>query len=102
MRHQPRYQGLGVYLRYRHDGSLFNLHRLESKTKVVDKIILEALFADDCALMAHKESDLQLITDKFAEASLLSGLTIRRKAPTTNPDSFLALTAPASADQGLT
>ena len=67
---------LGVYLRYRLDGSLFDLRRLNSKTKVVEKIILEALFADDCALMAHKESDLQIIADKFAETSRLFGLTI--------------------------
>ena len=34
------------------------------------------MFADDCALMAHKETDLQSIIDKFAEASRLFGLSI--------------------------
>ena len=67
---------LGVYLRYRLDGSLFDLRRLNAKTKVVEKMVLEALFADDCALMAHKETDLQFIVNKFAEASRLFGLTI--------------------------
>ena len=67
---------LGVYLRYRLDGSLFDLRRLNAKTKVVERMIMEALFADDCALMAHKETDLQLIANRFAEASRLFGLTI--------------------------
>ena len=66
----------GVYLRYWLDGSLFNLPRLTAKTETVKKTVLEALFADDCALMAHRESDLQIITNKFAEASRLFGLTI--------------------------
>jgi hypothetical protein len=42
----------------------------------VERKILEALFADDCALMAHTEPDLQCIVNKFAEASRLFGLTI--------------------------
>ena len=66
----------GVYLRRRLDGSLFDLRRQTAKTKTVEKTVLEALFADDCALMAHRESDLQIIVSKFAKASLLFGLTI--------------------------
>ncbi|KAL8619589.1 hypothetical protein ACOMHN_019645 [Nucella lapillus] len=58
------------------DGSLFYLRRLSAKTKTIEKLILEALFADDCALMAHTESPLQFIVNKFAEASRLFGLTI--------------------------
>ena len=66
----------GVYLRYQLDGSLFDLRRLTAKIKTVKKTVLEALFADDCAIMAHRESDLQIIVNKFAEASCLFGLTI--------------------------
>ena len=66
----------GVYQRYRLDGSLFDLGRLTAKTKTVKKTVLEALFADDCALMSHRESDLQIIVNKFAEASRLFGITI--------------------------
>ncbi|KAL6484915.1 hypothetical protein MHYP_G00069600 [Metynnis hypsauchen] len=66
----------GVYLRYRLDGSLFDLRRLNAKTKTIERLILEALFADDCALMAHTELAIQRIVDKFAEASRLFGLTI--------------------------
>ena len=66
----------GVYLRYRLDGSLFDLRRLNAKTKTLKRLLLEALFADDCALLAHKESDLQAIVNRFAEACRLFGLTI--------------------------
>ena len=54
-------------------GHSFDLHHLNAKTKMVERIILEALFADDCAFMVHKESDLQMITDIFAEAACLFG-----------------------------
>ena len=64
----------GVYLRYRLDGSLFDLCRLTAKTKTVKKTVLKALFADACALLAHRQSDLQIIINKFAEASRLFGL----------------------------
>ena len=65
-----------VYLRCRLDGSLFDIRRPTTKTKTVQKTVLETLFADDCAFMAHRESDLQIIFNKFAEASRLPGLTI--------------------------
>ncbi|KAL8577922.1 hypothetical protein ACOMHN_011918 [Nucella lapillus] len=58
------------------DGSLFDLCRLSAKTKTIETLILEALFADDCALVAHTESALQLIVNKFAEESRLFSLTI--------------------------
>ena len=66
----------GVYLRYRLDGSLFDLRRLTAKTKIVKKTVLEALFADDCALLAHRDFDLQVIVKEFAGVSRLFGLTI--------------------------
>lgn len=55
---------------------------------------LEALFADDCALMAHKKSELQLIVNKFAEASRLSGLIISLNKTEILVQSALASTAP--------
>lgn len=67
---------LGVYIKYRLDGSLFDLRRLSARTKTLEKLILEALFADDCALMAHRENHLQVIVDRFADAARLFGLTI--------------------------
>ena len=66
----------GVYLKYRLDGSLFDLRRLSAKTKTSLDLLQEALFADDCALVAHSESDLQSMLNRFAEASRLFGLQI--------------------------
>ncbi|KAL8592356.1 hypothetical protein ACOMHN_044292 [Nucella lapillus] len=60
-----------MYIRYRMDGSLFDLRCLSVKAETIEKWILEALFADDCALMAHTEPALQLIVNKFAEASAI-------------------------------
>ena len=36
----------------------------------------EALFADDCALVTHEDSDLQLMLDRFSESAKFFGLTI--------------------------
>ena len=58
----------GIYIKYRLNGSLFDLCRLRAKTKTVERLVTEALFADDCALMAHTEVDLQLIVSKVCES----------------------------------
>ncbi|KAL2077949.1 hypothetical protein ACEWY4_025634 [Coilia grayii] len=59
----------GVYIRYCHDGSLFNLRQLQARTKTMEQMIRELLFADDAALVAHTERTLQHITSCFAEAT---------------------------------
>ena len=83
----------GVYIRYRLDGSLFDLRPLAAKTKSLQSFLQEVLFADDCALVAHTESDLQLMQDRFSSASKLFGLTVsigktkvlHQPAPNTHP-----------------
>ena len=66
----------GVYIQFPTDGKLFNLRRLQAKTKVFEAILREFLFADDCALGAHSHEDMQYITDRFAAAYRRFGLTI--------------------------
>jgi len=56
----------GIYIRYRLDGSLFNLRRLQARTKIKEQLIMELLFADDAALVAHTETSLQRLTTCFA------------------------------------
>ena len=74
-----RNRNVGMDFRYRTDGRLFNLRRLKAKTKVKSDSILELLFADDCALNAGSEAQLQLSADKFSSACSNFGLTISTK-----------------------
>lgn len=47
---------VGIYIQYRSDGFVFDLRRLSAKTKILEKLILEALFADYCALTAPRRT----------------------------------------------
>lgn len=69
----------GIGIRYRYDGSLFNLRRLLAKTKDSTHTINDLLFADDCALNATSEADMQHSVDKFSDARNNFGLTISTK-----------------------
>jgi hypothetical protein len=44
---------IGIGLRYRFNGNLFNLKRLQAKTKVKKETVCDLLYADDCAFKAH-------------------------------------------------
>ena len=70
------WRGGGVYIRYRLDSSLFDLRRFTGKSSSLQTLLQEVLFADDCALVARAEQDLQRMLDRFSEASKLFGLTI--------------------------
>lgn len=70
---------IGLTVKYRTDGQLFNLRRLQAKTKVHSVNIRDFLFADDCALNAGTEEDMQLSVDKFSTACNNFGLTISTK-----------------------
>ena len=66
----------GIYVRFRSDGSIFDLQGLSAKTKTPNSPIQEALFADDCVLMAHKPGYLQAMLNRFSDTSKQFGLTI--------------------------
>ena len=46
------------YIRYRLDGSLFNLSRLHAHTKTLDQLLCDLLFTDDATLVAHTKRAL--------------------------------------------
>ena len=68
-----------MYIRFRTDGSLFNLLRLLARTKTIEGLITELLFADDCALLAHTEEALQQIVNRFSVEAKNFGLNISPK-----------------------
>ena len=43
----------GIFIRFRTDGNLVNLWHLFTRTKTVDGLIIQLLFADDCAFLAY-------------------------------------------------
>ena len=49
----------GIPVRYRFDGKLFNLRRLQAKSKVQTEVLDEFLFADDMAKGAQTEEKMQ-------------------------------------------
>ena len=70
---------LGISIYYHTNSSVFNLRRLQAKTKVISDTINDFLFGDDCTLNAASESDIQHSIDKFAKAGNNFGLTISTK-----------------------
>ena len=69
----------GIPVRYRCDGKLFNPRRLQAVTKVTETVIRDLLFADDCALNATTEHEMQQEMDNFSSACDNFGLTISTK-----------------------
>ena len=47
----------------RTDGKLFNVGRLKAKTKVHTIRVSDLMYADDTGLVAHSETELQLMLD---------------------------------------
>lgn len=66
----------GISIRFRCSGKLFNLSRMRASSKVLHDVVQELLYADDCALEAHSQQDIQLICDSFAHSAARYGLTI--------------------------
>eukprot|EP00745_Piridium_sociabile_P040226 TRINITY_DN767_c0_g1_i3.p1 TRINITY_DN767_c0_g1~~TRINITY_DN767_c0_g1_i3.p1 ORF type:complete len:1045 (-),score=247.16 TRINITY_DN767_c0_g1_i3:182-3316(-) len=69
----------GITIRYRTDGRFFDLRRLKTRTKVLEALVRDFLFADDCALAAHSEPDLQELANCLSAAARSFGLTISLK-----------------------
>ena len=69
----------GVSIRFRSNGSLFNLARLRSQSKCMTTLLHEFQYADYCALIADSEEALQDHIDSFADAASSFGLTINCK-----------------------
>lgn len=71
-----QHSNIGVYIQYRTDGKLFNLRRLQARTKILEAVIRDLLFADDCGLFTNTAEDMQLLLNSFAVSARRFGLTI--------------------------
>ena len=69
----------GIPIRYRFDGKLFNLRRLQAKSKVQTEVLDEFLFADDMAKDAPTEEKMQKGVDQVSDSCDSYDLTISIK-----------------------
>ena len=69
----------GIPIRYRFDGKLFNLRRLQAKSKVQTEVLDEFLFADDMAKGAPTEEKMQKDVDQVSDSCDNYDLTISIK-----------------------
>ena len=70
---------VGVNIHYQYDGDFFNLHHLHSHTKASQVTVHDFLLADDCALAAHPEKDLQELANCFMSAAKAFDLAVSIK-----------------------
>ena len=68
-----------IPIRYRFDGKLFNLRRLQAKSKVQTEVLDEFLFADDMAKGAPTEEKMQKGVDQVSDSCDSYDLTISIK-----------------------
>ena len=66
----------GIAVRYRCDGRFFDLRRLKARTKVIEALEQDVLFAEDCPLAALNVPDLQELASCLSTAAKSIGLTI--------------------------
>ena len=69
----------GIPIRYRFDGKVFNLRRLQAKSKVQTEVLDELLFADDMAKGAPTEEKMQKGVDQVSDSCDSYDLTISLK-----------------------
>ena len=97
-------QAKGVGIIYRTDGELFNMRRLQAKTKVKATSIVDLQYANNCAIAAHTGADLQNTLDAFSQAYKLLGLTVNvtKTKVLFQPAQPLTATAPNIGIEGTT
>ena len=65
LKEAPRNCNEGINARVRADGSLFNLARPRAHTKTRIQLVPELVYADDCDIFAHCDTDPQNLMDNF-------------------------------------
>ncbi|XP_063534978.1 uncharacterized protein LOC134744961 [Cydia strobilella] len=70
---------VGVHLHTRKDGKLFNINLLKSTRKRYDVLARELLYADDAALVANSEEELQELINRFSHACRSFSMSVNTK-----------------------
>ena len=71
----------GSPIRYRFDGKLFNLRRLQARFKVQTDVLDELLYADDMAKNAKTEEKMQEAMARVSQVCDKYDLTVSTKKP---------------------
>ena len=74
-----RLEKLGVPIVFSMRGEIFDLARLRRLAEVDYRLIVELMFADDCAVLAESEKDMQSIMNVFDEVCVAFGQAISVK-----------------------
>ena len=77
--HAFEHCSVGVYLRVRSTGKVFDLRRFNARSKCFEIVIRDLLYADDADLVSHSQEDMQVIMNLFSKACTSFGLTINLK-----------------------
>ena len=77
----------GFPIRYHFDGNIFNLRRLQAKTKVQTDVLDELLYADDMDKNANTEAKMQRAMDQVSQSCDNYDLTISTKKTGCTPTS---------------
>ncbi|CAG4947519.1 unnamed protein product [Colias eurytheme] len=72
---------VGIRIRFRTDGKLFNLDRLRARTKVSHTIITEIMYADDLCFYTDSSDSLQRLMTGLGESCSKFGLKITSEKP---------------------
>uniref|UniRef100_UPI00398E885A uncharacterized protein n=1 Tax=Pristiophorus japonicus TaxID=55135 RepID=UPI00398E885A len=76
----------GVELNYRTSGNLFNLRRLQARSKTIPSSVVELQYADDACICAHSEAELQVIACRQKRSG--SGNTLKQPGESFSRKSF--------------
>jgi len=87
---------VGILIQFRTDGSVFNLRRLQARTKTFAAVVRDLLYVDDCTLMAHTQADAQLLFSRFLSAATCFDLTVSLRKTEVMLQPVNRLTSPPS------
>ena len=84
----------GIPINFRLDGNLFNMRRLQAKTKISSDTTFDLQYADDAAIPSHTAAGLQHSFDILAVTYQRAGLIVNTKKTEVLPQFVNSATHP--------